>query len=168
MAYADFLLAFNLIPVSTNTTTNITNDGGFELCTTGSAHNLTDTNTIRFNSVLNPWTFYGVQVVSPTTFRPINLATGLPVTYSANRTDSYYRNLLGMRTQPFSAKNIFDFNNYVTQPITTSEIYTARTLANLYLTSSNRYITLYDFKFDNLNCIVNARGEFRTTPAIYT
>ena len=168
MAYADFLLAFNLIPVSGGTITTITNSGGIELCTTGSAHNLTNTDTIRFNSVPNVWTFYGVQVVSPTTFNPINLATGLPVTYTANRSDSYYKNLLGMRTQPFSAKNIFDFNNYVTQPITTSEIYMARTVANLYLASSNRYITLYDFKFDNLNCIVNARGEFKTTPAIYT
>ena len=169
MAYVDFLLAFNLIPISTATTCNITNDGtGFQLATTGVAHNLTNNDTIRFNSILSPWTFYGVEVISSTTFRPLDLSTGLPIAYTANRSDPFYKNLLKHRTTPFSAKNAYDFNNYITQPNSISDLYTARTVANLYLPSSNRYLTLFDFKLDSLNCIVSVRGEFRTTPNIYT
>lgn len=169
MAYVDFLLAFNLIPISTGINCNITNDGtGKQLATTGVAHNLTNDDTIRFNSILSPWTFYGVEVLSPTTFRPLNLPDKTPVTYTANRSDSFYKNLLGYRITPFSAKNAYDFNNYITQPNSISDLYTARTVANLYLPSSGRYLTLFDFKFDSLKCIVSVRGEFRTTPNIYT
>lgn len=169
MAYVDFLLAFNLIPVTGALACNITNDGtGYQLATTATAHNLTNNDTIRFNSVLSPWTFYGVEVLSPTTFRPLNLPSNTPITYTANRSDSFFKNLLGQRITPFSAKNNYDFNNYITQPNSISDLYTARTVANLYLPSSGRYLTLFDFKLDNLNCIVSVRGEFRTTPNIYT
>lgn len=176
-ALADFLLAITPLPSSNSIACTVSNDGsGKILITTTIDHLLTNADTVRFSSsttapsslLTTEWEYFGVEVVTAKTFKPINLTTGAYVTYgTAGSGVGYRKNLVSPRVSPFSANNIFDFNTYLLQPTNVSDLYTARANINVYLPNSNRYLTLYDFKIDNMQCIVTARGEFITSPKIY-
>lgn len=176
-AVADFLLAITPLPSSNPIACTISNDGsGKILVSTTIDHLLTNSDTVRFSSTTTApanlpttdWEYFGVEVVTARTFRVVNLTTGVTVNYgSAGTGVGYRKNLASPRVAPFSANNIFDFNTYVVQPTNISTLYNARASINVYLPSSNRYLTLYDFRIDNMQCIVSARGEFVTSPKIY-
>lgn len=167
-ALADWNLALTETPKKSLGSCTASDDGSGKLKITKTAHGLNNAMYVNFTATTFPTGLslnkvYGVEVIDDNNFYPLLLLNSSKINYSTagSAVIVISRNLPYLYYSPTREQDFKLINSTIKD--STAQLITGATTSFNYFNikvDSSRYINFVDFAVDNINCIVNVRGQY--------
>lgn len=167
-ALADWNLALTETPKKSLGSCTASDDGSGKLKITKTAHGLNNAMYVNFTATTFPTglslnTVYGVEVIDDNSFYPLLLLNSSKINYSTTGSAVIVisRNLPYLYYSPTREQDFKLINSTIKD--STAQLITGATTSFNYFNikvASSRYVNFVDFAVDNINCIVNVRGQY--------